>query len=35
MKQNLFHVNEVSKEILEFDWVAWIFSLLVFILSLA
>ena len=29
MKQKLFHVNELSKEILEFDWVARIFSFFV------
>ena len=29
IKQKLFHVNELSKEILEFDWVARIFSFFV------
>lgn len=29
MKQKLFHVNELSKEILEFDWVARSFSFFV------
>ena len=29
MKQKLFHVNELSREILEFDWVARIFSFFV------
>lgn len=29
MNQKLFHVNELSKEILEFDWVARIFSFFV------
>lgn len=29
MKQKLFHVNELSKEILEFDWIERIFSIFV------